>query len=139
MEIYKYNLNAKWWRDLVNNVPNTSKNKKVYENCIRENAQKVSLQEYFGDTNRNDIFKKYSYMCFGEAKNCLERLANGEINYDNDLSYCSAKERFPEDLREDRTDWDEMKSYADGLYYFIEDLKSAIASGEVKICENGEE
>ena len=29
------------------------------------------------------------------------------------------------------TDWDDMKSYADGLYYFIESLKSEIAEGKI--------
>lgn len=38
--------------------------------------------------------------------------------------YNSLSQTFPEDLIPERTDWDSMRNYADGLYYLIEDIMS---------------
>ena len=132
IKIYKYNPEDKRFRDVVND--NTLKGKKreeALDNWAKENGAEVSIKDYFNDYNRNSWRKDYAYRCFGKAENCIERLAYAEIEYDGDLSYCSVRENSPEDLIESRTDWDAMKSYADGLAYFIDSLKSEIADGKI--------
>jgi hypothetical protein len=132
IKIYKYDPNDKGFQAVVND--NTLKGKKrteALDNWVKENGTEVSIKDYFNDCYRNSWRKDYAYRCFGKAENCIERLAWSEIDSDGDLSYCSTKENFPEDLIESRTDWDEMKNYADGLYYFIESLKSEIAEGKI--------
>lgn len=132
IKIYKYDHNDKGFQAVVND--NTLKGKKreeALDNWVKENGTEVSIKDYFNDYYRNSWRKDYAYRCFGKAENCIERLAWSEIDIDGDLSYCSTKENFPEDLIESRTDWNEMKNYADGLYYFIESLKSEIAEGKI--------
>jgi hypothetical protein len=134
MEIYKYYTNTEEWQNLINTTLNGQNAQNVFEQFIRENGVKVSIQEYFNDFWRNSSFRHgYSYECFGDAENCIERLAKGEIDFDNDLFYCIVKDNFSEDLCENRTDWDELKSYADGLYNFIDALKNEIANGKLKL------
>ena len=104
-----------------------------------KNGAEVSIKDYFNDENRDNFTsKQYSYKCFGEPENCIERLAVAEMNYDNELSYCTAKDHSPEDLCEARTDWSDMKNYADGLYYFIWSLKREIAAGTIVIQNKNE-
>lgn len=132
IKIYKYDTQDTAYQAVVNDP--TLKGKKRDEaiaEWIRTNGKKVSIKDYFNDYSRSRWNKDYSYRCEGEPENCVERLAYGEIEHDNDLSYCNTKENFPEDLIESRTDWDEMKSYADGLAYFIDSLKSEIANGTI--------
>lgn len=132
IKIYKYNPEDKRFRDVVNN--STLKGKKreeALDNWVKENGAEVSIKDYLNDYNRNSWRKDYAYRCFGKAENCIERLVYAELEYDNDLSYCWVREASPEDLIESRTDWDAMKSYADGLAYFIESLKSEIADGKI--------
>ena len=136
MEIYKYYYNTKEWNDICNSKLMGKERDKAFEEYIKKHGEKVGIKEYFNDSERNSFWKDngYSYKCFGEAENCFERLAMGEIDYDEDLSYCRASSHNPEDLCESRTDWDEMKSYADGLSYFIKQLKCEIASGKIVLA-----
>lgn len=132
MKIYRYSPNSTEYQKILNDNSLKSKQKdNALNDAIQTLGTEVTLQEYFNDTKRNFYFKDYNYQCFGDAKNIIERLAYGEIKYDNDLSYCNIKENFPEDLIESRTDWNDMKDYADGLYYFIKSLKSEIACGNI--------
>lgn len=139
MEIYKYYHNTKEWNEICNGKLKSKEREAAFDNYIKTKGQKVTLQEYFSDYDRNSFSwykeRNYAYKCFGEAENCLERLAKAETDWDNGLSYCSAKSNHPEDLIESRTNWDEMQSYADGLYYFIESLKSEIAEGKIVVAE----
>ncbi len=139
MEIYKYYHNTKEWNEICNSKLKSKEREAAFDNYIKTKGQKVTLQEYFRDYDRNgfNVYKarNYAYKCFGEAENCLERLAREETDWDDGLSYCSAKSHNPEDLIESRTDWDEMQSYADGLYYFIESLKREIAEGKIVVAE----
>lgn len=136
IKIYKYHSEDKRFRAVVND--STLKGKKREEalnNWVKENGTEVSIKEFLNDDSR-DSYHRYDedyivYRCFGKPENCIERLVYGEIEWDNDLSYWNAKNHNPEDLIESRTDWDAMKSYADGLYYFIESLKSEIAEGKI--------
>lgn len=135
MEIYKYYHNTKEWNEICNGKLKSKEREAAFDNYIKEHGEKVSVKDYFNDGDRDGWRDKtYSYKCFGEAENCFERLAKGEIDYDNGLSYCSVSNKFPEDLIEERTNWNEMKSYADGLYYFIERLKREIASGKIVLA-----
>ena len=133
MEIYKYNPQTKEWRDILNSSLKGKKREDAFDEYIKKFGEKVSIQDYFNDDNRNDWSTDYSYKFFGNAENCIERLVKGEIDWDEDLCYCLRLERSPEDLIECRTDWNEMKSYANGLVYFINSLKREIASGKLTI------
>lgn len=134
MEIYKYYYNNQEWERIRNSNLRGKERDEAFDAYIKEHGEKVSVKDYFNDGEREGWRdKNYSYKCFGEAENCFERLAKGEIDFDDDLSYCSVSKNSPEDLIEERTDWDEMKSYADGLDYFISQLKREIASGKIII------
>lgn len=140
MEIYKYDHTTKEWDEILNSKLKSKEREAAFDNYIKTKGQKVSLQDYFKDGDRNNLSwrceKSYSYKCFGEAENCFERLAKEEIDWDEGLCYCSTRDRSPEDLIESRTDWDDMKSYADGLYYFIGSLKREIAEGKIVLAQN---
>lgn len=133
MEIYKYNHQTKKWRDIVNSSLIGKEREAAFEAYIKKFGEKVSIQDYFNDANRKNWRTDYSYKCFGNTENCFERLAKGEIDWDEDLCYCDKSEISSEDLVESRTDWDKMKSYADGLVYFINSLKREIANGKLTI------
>lgn len=136
IKIYKYHSKDKRFRDVVND--STLKGKKreeALDNWVKENGTEVSIKEFLNDYRRNS-YHRYDedyivYRCFGQPENCIERLAYGEIEWDNDLSYCNARNHSPEDLIESRTDWDAMRDYADGLADFISALKSEIAEGKI--------
>ena len=137
IKIYKYDPRSNWLKDVVND--STLKGEKrdiAIENAIKEHGIQISIVEYFKDWNRNNWNKDYYYNCYGEIENSIERLANAEIHYDEDLAYLSAKNNHPEDLIEDRTHWNEMKDYADGLYRFIDSLVSDIVSDKISIPQD---
>ena len=136
LKIYKFDPTSVDYRKVVNDstLKGKARNKAIDE-TVQKIGTEVTFQEYFSDYNRNySFFKKgYCYHCFGEAENLFEKLAYSEIEYDGDLGYWNKKENSPEDLIESRTSWDEMKDYADGMYYFIESLKGDFASGKIII------
>lgn len=138
IKIYKYHSEDKRFRDVV--YDNTLKGKKREEaivNWVKENGTEVSIKEFLNDNSRSGYgYHRYGedyivYRCFGNPENSIERLVYGEIEWDDDLGYWNARKHHPEDLIESRTDWDAMRNYADGLYYFIESLKSEIADGKI--------
>jgi len=147
LKIYKYNTDSQW-KSFIEALNNSNKIGLEREAAIQEyieaNGQLVTVQEYFADRRRNEseywsfamkkmISKGYSYQCYGEVTNCFEKLAYGEMEYDNDLYYCDLSKSSPEDLCESRTDWDDLKEYADGLVSFIDKLKDEIAEGKITI------
>ena len=137
IEIYKYNPSSTWFKDVVND--STLKGKKrdiAIENAIKEHGVQISIVEYFKDWKRNNWGKDYCYACYGEEEDSIERLVNAEINYDNNLIYLSVKNNHPEDLIESRTSWNEMKDYADGLYWFIDSLISDVVIGKIIVSQN---
>lgn len=139
MEIYKYNRSlteTKEWQDILNSTNSYKERDKLLDELIKKNGNEVTVQEYFSDGKRISRYScdsKYLYKCFGKPSNLFERLAFSEIDFDNDLCYFDLKKYHPEDLTESRTDWEELKDYADGMYYFIEALKHEIASENIKI------
>ena len=144
MKIYKYSTKDLSIFKNSLDVKDIDKKKKLVQNYIEENGTLVTIQEYFADYNRNFsgywncatqkwVDREYSYDCCGKPTNCLERLAYAEIEFDGDLYYCSLATNSPEDLCESRTDWEDLKGYADGLMSFIKELKYEIAEGKIKI------
>ena len=131
MEIYKYYKNTEEWENIHNSKLEFNERMKLFEEYAITKGIKVTLQEYFDDNNRDYYKKDYCYKCVGKPSNIGERLVYAEIEYDDSLNYCYVMRHRPEDLCESRTDWDDMKTYADGLAYFIEDIKDAIANGEI--------
>ena len=137
IKIYKYNPSSTWFKDVVNDSALKGKKRDIaIENTIKEHGVQISIVEYFKDWKRNSWGKDYCYACYGEAENSIERLVNAEINYDESLIYLSAKDNNPKDLIESRTNWDEMKSYADGLYWFINSVISDVAIGNIIISQD---
>lgn len=137
IEIYKYNPSSIWFKNVVNNSALKGKKRDIsIENAIKEHGVQISIVEYFKDWKRNSCGKGYCYACYGEVENSIERLVNAEINYDEGLNYLSAKNNAPEDLIESRTSWDEMKEYADGLYYFIDSVISDVVIGKIIVSQN---
>lgn len=138
MEIYKYNRSlteTKEWQDIVNSTDSYKKRDKLFNELIKKNGNEITVQEYFSDGKRISRYScdsKYLYICFGKPSNLFERLAFSEIDYDNDLYYLNLKKYYSEDLTESRTNWEDLLDYANGMYYFIEELKHEIASGNIK-------
>ena len=141
MKIYKYNQSG--WRSFNESIKDKKDSKVLKEDYIINNGELVSLQEYFADHNRNFsgywncatqkwVDKDYSYGCCGKPTNCLERLAYAEIEFDGDLYYCDLVKNSPEDLCKSRTDWEDLKGYADGFVSFINQLKDEIAQNIIK-------
>ena len=111
--------------------------KTAFDDYIKRTGQLVTVQEYFNDNDRlRGHYTNIHYQCFGECKNFIDKLVYGEIEYDSQLYYITARNNHPEDLIESRTGWEEMKSYADDLADFIESLKDDIASGLITIKES---
>lgn len=137
IKIYKYSPNSIWFKGVINDSALKGKKRDLaIENAIKEHGEQISIVEYFKDLNRNSWGKDYCYSCYGEPEDSIERIVNAEINYDNDLNYLSAKNNNPEDLIESRTSWDEMKDYADGLYWFINSVISDVVSGKIIVSQN---
>lgn len=133
MEIYRYDPNDSGFREVVNSNLKSKERDKAMDEWIKANGKLVSLRDYFNDSSRGSYRCDHAYQCFGEAENCIERLAKAEIDFDDGLAYCDARERFPEDLCESRTDWSQMESYADGLYWFVEQVKREFADGTITL------
>lgn len=136
VKIYKYNPRSIWFKEAVNNGKLKGKKRDIaIANAIKENGVQISIVEYLKDWNRNGWGEDYCYACYGEAENSIERLVNAEINYDECLDYWNVKNNSPEDLIESRTSWDEMKSYADGLYRFISSVISDVVTGKINVSK----
>lgn len=137
MEIYKYRNNTTEWEEIRDSKLEGKEREAAFDDYIKRTGQLVTVQEYFKDNNRlHGYYTNIHYQCFGECKNFIDKLAYGEIEYDNQLYYITARNNHPEDLIESRTDWGEMKSYADSLADFIESLKDDIANGLIIIKES---
>lgn len=137
MEIYKYRNNTTEWEEIRNSGLKGKERETAFNDYIKRTGQLVTAQEYFNDNDRlRGYYTNIHYQCFGECKNFIDRLVYGEIEYDSQLYYILARDRHPEDLIESRTDWEEMKGYADDLADFIESLKNDIAKGLIIIKES---
>lgn len=134
MEIYKYSYDTKEFKAICDSNLTGKERDKAIDEYIKKYGEKVSIADYFNDSQRKRSWRtNYSYKCFGEVGNCIERLVKGELDYDDSLTYCNTREAFPEDLVESRTDWYDMKCYADGLAFFIDSLKMEIANGTIVV------
>ena len=95
IKIYKYNHTDNEYRTVVNSKLKSKEREKAIDKWIEENGTETPIQTYFKDVHRNSWGNDYSYKAFGTPDNCIERLAYGEIEYDNELSYCDAKNNHP--------------------------------------------
>ena len=135
-EIYKYNPNCQEWNNIRNSKLVGIEREKAFDECAKKIGTKLTLQEYFSIYFReSDFTKDVCYRCIGKPTNLLERLAFSEMDYDSDLSYINMSDSFPEDFIESRTSYEDMINYADGLKYFIEELKDEIAKGRIVFIE----
>lgn len=135
IEIYKYTYDTDEWKNIRNSKLEWQERENAFNEYIKQSGTKVTIKEYFQDFNRKYNYNKTSYKCFGKPTNTIEKIVFAEIDYLDDLSYLSAKDNNPEDLIESRTDWEVMKDYADGMYYFIHDLIEEFANGKIVFIE----
>lgn len=134
IEIYKYTYNTNEWENICNSKLQGQERQNAFNEYIKTYGTKVTIREYFKDFRRKDgYYTKISYKCFGKPTNAIEQIVYAETDYLDNLSYQSAKDNYPEDLIESRTDWEDMKDYADGMYYFIQDLMGDIANGVITL------
>lgn len=132
MEIYKYTYDTNEWKNIRNSKLQGQERQNAFNEYIKTYGTKVTIREYFKDFRRgDDYYTQISYKCFGKPTNAIEQIVYAETDYLDNLSYLSAKDNYPEDLIESRTDWERMKDYADGMYYFIHDLIKDIANGKI--------
>ena len=132
MKIYKYNPNCKEWKDIRESKLVGIKRENAFNECVKNIGVELTLQEYFATYPReSDFTKGVCYRCIGKPTNILERLAYGEIEYDDGLSYNHMSKFFPEDFIESRTSYEDMINYADGMSYFIDELKGEIGNGNL--------
>ena len=135
-EIYKYNPNCQEWENIRNSNLVGIEREKAFDECAKKIGTKLTLQEYFSIPFRaSDFTKGVCYKCIGKPTNLLERLAFSEMDYDSNLSYINMSQSFPEDFIECRTSYEDMIDYADGLKFFIEELKDEIATGRIVFIE----
>ena len=136
MKIIKYNqtlYSSKEWREACE-IKKSKQKEEAFNRLIEKNGDEISLREYFSDVYRMSILHgENSYKFFGEPENAIEKIAFAEQGGGSDLGYILMKERLPEDLVEDRTSWDELKEYADDMYYFIESLITDFEEGKIII------
>lgn len=134
IEIYKYTYDTNEWKNICNSKLQGQERQNAFNEYIKTYGTKVTIREYFKDFRRkDDYYTKISYKCFGKPTNAIEQIVYAETDYLDNLSYLSAKDNHPEDLIESRTDWEDMKDYADGMYYFIQDLMGDIANGVITL------
>ena len=132
IEIYKYTFDTDEWENIRNSKLEGQERENAFNEYIKQSGTKVTIKEYFQDFRRkDDYYTKTSYKCFGKPTNAIEQIVFAETDYLDNLSYLSANDNHPEDLIESRTDWESMKDYADGMYYFIQDLIDDIAEGKI--------
>lgn len=136
IEIYKYTVDTDEWNTICNSKLQVKERNQAFNEYISKNGTKVTIQEYFKDYRRNDCYyTKIYYKCFGVPTNAIEQIVFAETDYLDNLSYISTKENHSGDLIESRTDWESMKNYADGLYYYLQDLINDIADGKIIVKE----
>lgn len=137
MKIYKYNPNCEEWDKVRNsNLKGKDRDNAINE-CVVKIGTELTLEEYFNiPFRRSDWQKGVCFRCIGKPDNVLEELAYAEIEYVDELSYCHVRENRPEDLTENRTDWNDMMDYADGLASFIDRLKTEIGNGKLRYGDN---
>lgn len=131
--IYKYNPNCQEWKDVRNSKLTGKERDDAFDVCVEKIGTKLTLQEYFNIWDRSSDWQKgVCYRIVGKPSNILEELAYSEQEYVDELYYCDARKRSPEDMCESRTDWNMMRDYADGLASFIDRIKDEIGSGKLK-------
>ena len=133
IEIYKYTYDTDEWENIRRSKLEWEERENAFNEYIKQSGTKVTIKEYFQDINREYNYNKTSYKSFGKPTNTIEKIVFAETNHLDDLSYLSVKVNNPEDLIESRTDWEALKDYADGMYFFIRDLIREFANGVITL------
>ena len=137
MRIYKYNPNCEEWANLRESKLQGEERDNAFKECMAKIGTELTLEEYFSLPLRHSDWRiGVCYGCVGKPDNVLEELAYAEMEYVDKLSYCHVRENRPEDLTENRTDWNDMMVYADGMASFIDRLKGEIGNGKLKYGDN---
>lgn len=139
MKIYRYSIETEEFNKIRNSSLTGQKREDTFDEYIERTGTEISIQDYF-NLNKSDRTNRrrksnIKYTTIGKPENILDELAFSEHNYSSKLYYSNAVYDDPEDLVESRTDYDTLKSYADELVCFIDDLKDAIAAGHLKISK----
>lgn len=127
-------------------VPITEENKELYRNRCEGYVGKTAWEDLLSSCecltsgefwkneweeyerlkyswNYKDAEKlKYWFIIDGEPNSIADELVKLKLGENDECRYPWAVEHHPEDLSESRTDWEEMKDYADEMYYFIHRL-----------------
>lgn len=136
MKIYKYNPNCEEWENIRNSKLVGIKRDNAFDECVKNIGVELTLQEYFATYPRESNWGKgICYRCIGKPTNILERLAYSEMEYDGGLSYIHRSKASPEDFVESRISYEDMIDYADGLAWFIDEIKDAIGEGKLILKE----
>ena len=120
------------------------KNGLTYNECLVE--QEKFVREHGEEVTSLDIIKKYSdidearkvknIFCYGTSKNILDDMVSVifvcKTNNYGSLSYLTMYKYYFEDNNED-SDSDSVKEYAEDMRYFIQDLWTEIAKGNIII------
>ena len=139
-EKYETNENIRWE---YNNISKYCiENGLTYNECRVE--QENFVRKHGEEVTSLDIIKKYpniyqardvkNIFCYGESKNILDDMVRGIFGWNtNDygsLSYLTMYKYYFEDNNED-LDSDSVKEYAEDMRYFIQDLWTEIAEGNI--------
>ena len=147
MKVYifdKYETDENIRLGFRNITKNCEKNGLTYNECLVE--QEKFVREHGEEVTSLDIIKKYpniyqasdvkNIFCYGESKNILDDMVRGVFGWNtNDygsLSYLTMYKYYFEDNNED-SESDSVKEYAEEMRYFIQDLWTEIATGNIII------
>lgn len=139
MEIYIYNINTEELNRIRDLKVKSEEREKLIEEYVIRTGSRITPQQFFRESrwNRKNQWRNgKAYHVVGKPKNIIERLVYSEVEYDSELYYVNARYDYPEDMVESRTDWEEMKTYADELVSFIEEVKEQIANGTIVVSDN---
>lgn len=119
-------------REIIANR-NKTKFKKQFENLLKDEDETTIVDgKTFVREHRNKLKDSYYEIIIldDSASDVYDHVASILINK---FDYAIIKETCPEDLTESRTDWDELCSDADEMYYIIDRLIYAIIHMEDKL------
>ena len=123
-------------------IPTTDETKRVWheiDNGCKTNDEWEALKRDnhvdaidFFRKHKNDRENNFIYLeIVGEPTTLEEKIVHRFLlpnlcGKQMECTYEDFSDTFPEDFTEDRTDWYELKEWADGMKYFIQDLFDTI-------------
>lgn len=88
---------------------------KIFKRIDKKKTIEYSVNEFLAENNRK--YASSNFYTEDYPENVLEAIAYGIIN--DEAFYAHYSDKFPEDMCEDRTDWDTMYGYAEDMSCFI--------------------